>query len=218
MRSRRIAALVTPAVIAFALVVSGCASAGQTNQSAPPSETPAPFGSSSTSWESRARTVAEVAKESDVIIYGRVIQEPVTRMVNFESPIVDKSGTPTGATHTTTIAFADTLFEVVRSYKGNPPTQVLVMQTGGKLPSGETTQFSDDPLYRVGEEYVLFLVDISGDKIHAPDRELYRIVSPAGRFLIDGNTATTFAEEYMNQQLPNTTDELERQISEAASN
>jgi len=208
---------VMPAVVAFALVVPGCASASQTDQPAPQSETPAFSGSSSASWESQARTVAEVAQESDLIIDGRVIQEPVTRMVNFESPIVDESGTPTGTTHTTTIAFADTLFEVVKSYKGNPPTQLLVMQTGGKLPSGETAQFSDDPLYRVGEEYVLFLVDISGDKIHAPDRELYRIVSPAGRFLIDGNTVTTFAEEYMNQQLPKTTDELERQIAEAAS-
>ena len=214
MRNRR---LIMPSVVLLTLVISGCASTSPTGQTATQTESSVSSGGTSASWESTARTVAEVAKESDVIIYGRVIQEPVTRIVNFESPIVDESGTPTGTTHTTSIAFADTLFEVVKPYQDNPPSQILVMQTGGILPSGETAQFSDDPLYRVGEEYILFLVDISGDKIHAPDRELYRIVSPAGRFLIAGNTATTFAEEYMNQQLPKTTGELERQITEAVS-
>jgi hypothetical protein len=201
-QKRSMSSLVLIALFVVAAIVTACA--------------PASTGGSSASWESTARTVAEVASESDLIIYGRVAEAPVTRIVTHDLPVYE--GLTQVATESSSTAFADTLFEVVKVYRGNAPDQLLVMQTGGILNSGDVKQFSDDPLYKVGEEYILFLVDISGDEIHAPDRELYRIVSPAGRFLISGNTATTFAEEYMNQQLPKNTDELERQITEAAAN
>lgn len=217
MRSR--VTIIRVAVMAFvSAFVFGCASESASNPSAAienASDSSTAVVHSSASWESPARTVAEAAREADIIIRARVLQEPATRVLNFGTPITNEDGTPTDAVHTTTIAFADTLVEVVTTYKGSPPDELLVMQTGGTLPSGQVAQFSDDPLYRVGDEYILFLVDISGDSVHAPDGELYRIVSPVGRFLINGDAATTFAEEYMRQQLPTTTTELERQITEA---
>lgn len=205
-------------IVCFSIFIFGCAgestsSSSATVENASASDTAVVH--SSASWESPARTVAEAARESDIIVRARVIQEPVTRVLDFGAPITNEDGTPTDAVHTTTIAFADTLVEVITTYKGSPPNELLVMQTGGTLPSGQVAQLSDDPLYRVGDEYILFLVDISGDNVHAPDRELYRIVSPVGRFLINGDTATTFAEEYMRQQLPTTTTQLERQVTEA---
>jgi hypothetical protein len=201
------------AIIVITLLLAACANPTPTVVS---TRTPV-VGGGIAEWDSRARTVADAAAEADLIIYGKVIAEPVTRIRNFESPQMDANGTPDGTVHVTTIPFADTLFEVVKTYMGEAPEQLLVMQTGGVLSNGNTSQIRDDPLYQLGDEYVLFLVDISGDEIHAPDRELYRTISPVGRYLIVGNSATSPAEEYMNQLLPTTFDELERQIAEAVS-
>lgn len=70
----------------------------------------------------------------------------------------------------------------------------------------------EDPLYKVGEEYILFLVDISGDHIHAPDRELYRIVNPFGRYGIDDENVLSYGEPLQPIELPTNIHELERQI------
>jgi hypothetical protein len=90
------------------------------------------------------------------------------------------------------------------------------MQTGGLNPDTKAVQSEtlDDPLYKVGEEYVLFLVDISGDPVQAPDRELYRIVNPYGRYKIDGQNVTSYGENFEGIKLPTTLDELVAQIKE----
>ncbi|MCA9952204.1 MAG: hypothetical protein KDE48_21280 [Anaerolineales bacterium] len=171
---------------------------------------------SSAYWVSQARTVPDLVGESDLIVYARVKQAPVTRIITQELPVLDEEGTPV-ATVIDSLPFSDTLFEVIKSYSGSVPKELLVMQTGGTTsPSADTVEFvefSDDPLYRVGEEYILFLVDISGDSLHAPDRQLYRAVSPAGRFQVANGVATTYWVESTDKLLPNTVNELERQIS-----
>lgn len=168
---------------------------------------------SSAYWVSQAQTVSDLVLEADLIVYVRVKQAPMTRIITQELPVLDEQGTPV-ATMTDSLPFSDTLFEVVKSYTGSAPTELLVMQTGGTIsPSADIVEFPDDPLYRVGEEYILFLVDISGDVLHAPDRQLYRIVSPAGRFQVTDGVVTTYWVENTDELLPNTVNELERQIS-----
>ncbi len=173
---------------------------------------------SSAYWVSQARTVPDLVRESNLIVYVRVMQTPVTRIVTQELPVLNEQGTPV-ATMTDSLPFSDTLFEVVKVYFGSAPAELLVMQTGGNIsPSGDTVELPDDPLYQVGEVYILFLVDISGDALHAPDRQLYRIVSPAGRFLVADGVATSYLADGTDKLLPNTVNELERQIRISVAN
>ena len=167
-------------------------------------------------WESSALSIPELARAADIIVRARVVEAPASRTITQELPMVDEQGTPV-ATVTDSMLFSDTLFEVVNSYSGTLPAQIYVMQIGGTSPDGSVlNEFPDDPLYRVGDEYILFMVDISGDKVQAPDRELYRTVNPAGRFLIDGAKVRSFwADPAVAGTLPQTVDDLVTQIKQA---
>lgn len=170
---------------------------------------------STTSWVSQANTVIELSREADLIVRARVNQAPVTRILTQQLPMLDENGTPTAmATHS--MPFSDTLFEVIKTYSGAELSEVLVMQTGGAMSSTQhTMQMPDDPLYSVGEEYILFLVDISGDEIHASDRQLYRTVNPTGRFQVFGGAVMVSPVEGADEPLPTTVDALEKQIADS---
>jgi hypothetical protein len=88
------------------------------------------------------------------------------------------------------------------------------MQTGGMRPDNprSSIEVRDDPLYHPGEEYVLFLVDISGDPVQAPGRVLYRAVSPFGRYRIEGESVLSYGEDAKSLGLPETIGELVAQI------
>lgn len=84
-------------------------------------------------------------------------------------------------------------------YKGPADNYITVMQTGGLLsPVNEDSRFNLEieggPIFTGGDEYILFLKDISGDKVHSQNRELYRIINPAGRYAIDGDIVPSFAD------------------------
>jgi len=202
--------------IIIAMFLVGCtkASVNQSNHLSSNDEINSPQESAAI-WDSKAKTVSELVNEADAIILARVIQAPITRIVKQELPMLNESGTPI-ATVIDATQFSDTLFEVLKSYSGKSPSKLLVMQTGGfNDDTGAKNEFGDDPLYNVGEEYVLFLIDISGDEIHAPNSELFRVVNPSGRFLIRENTVTNYSADSIDLQLPKTIDELEDQIAKA---
>jgi len=69
------------------------------------------------------------------------------------------------------MTFSDTKFEVLEVYFGKPLEKITVNQTGGMDPKNPDlpSEMRDAPLYTIGEEYVLFIVDISGDPVQAPD-------------------------------------------------
>lgn len=178
------------AVLTLALFLTSCAKAKETEV--------APVftgGSSTVEWASKATTIEELVLEADLVVRGRVIEAPVTRVVRIESSMVDENGGVIG-TDVIKVLFSDTVFEVVKTYLGESPLQITVMQTGGYDPtvSKGVVDAADDPLYKVGEGYILFLVNVSGDHIHAPDRELYRIVNPFGRYGIDGETVFSYGQ------------------------
>jgi hypothetical protein len=164
-------------------------------------------------WVSQARTVDQLMAEADLVVKARVSEAPITRVVRNELPIMDEKGKEIGF-KVDELAFSDTVFEVVEVYSGKSSSKITVMQTGGSIPENYNGQseMADDPLYKVGEEYVLFLVDISGDPVQAPGRELYRIVNPSGRYQIDGTNVSSYGENIDSVRLPATLDELEAQI------
>lgn len=71
-------------------------------------------------------------------------------------------------------------FKIDNLLKGNKETKEIIVNQIGS-PDGSGFQFSDDPLFNVGENYLLFLR--SNDNIH------YFLPGPWGRYqIIDGKT------------------------------
>lgn len=173
---------------------------------------------SNASWVSNAKTVDELILEADLVVRARVSNNPITRVVRHELSVLDENNVIVGTTISETL-FSDTVFEVIKIYRGIPRKTISVMQTGGFDPtvSNAIEEVMDDPFYKIGEEYILFLVDISGDSVQAPNSELYRIVNPFGRYKIDNETVATFGEYTSDASfdtISNITD-LETQIQQA---
>lgn len=121
------------------------------------------------------------------------------------------------ATVTEALLLSDTTFAVQAVYSGLIPAEIRGMQAGGvSSVTGQVEGPIDDPLYSIGEVYVLFLVDVSGDPIQAPDRELYRIVSPVGRFKVEGTSVRSFTlDGNLRAVQPVQLDDLLMQIRQA---
>lgn len=143
------------------------------------------------SWVSEAESVSQLAQEADLIVRVQVIQNGEPRYL--------WSPTPAGAERKdgrSTFVFTDTEVEVLEVYGGSARVgdRLWALQTGGDLVtrSGEISRLElrEDPIYAPGEEMVLFLVDISGDRVHAKGRNLYRAVNPNGRFQLEGTLAS----------------------------
>jgi hypothetical protein len=142
-------------------------------------------------WISSATRVADVADEADVIAHIQVQKVLTTQKLKEIDHVGDKAIpniTP----------FTKSELKVIKVYKGSVDRSITILQTGGKLPASDgdpaiNIQLDDDPIFTKGEEYILFLKDISADTIHGKEgHKLYRIVNPAGRYLIRGTQVYTY--------------------------
>ena len=93
------------------------------------------------------------------------------------------------------------------------------MQTGGMLAAtdqytAQNVKLADDPLLVKGGDHILFLKSITGDPLHAPKRDLYRVVNPAGRYDVHGETLVTHTH-FHPELLPSRLSDLIGQIEEA---
>ncbi len=139
------------------------------------------------SWVSSAESVSEQVLEADLVVRVQSLDRAEPRHLWHPMPAgvsrIDGQGT---------FAFTDTEVEVLEVLNGDAKVgdRLWVMQTGADLQTRDgkiaRLELSEDPLYQLGDEMVLFLVDISGDKVHAADRQLYRTVNPAGRYQVEG--------------------------------
>jgi hypothetical protein len=166
-------------------------------------------------WASSASSVAEVLAEANLVVRVKVIGDPEPRIVSFSGPMLAEDGSVIGE-GTDTMTFSDTQMEVLEVYKGITKEIITVMQTGSISPGASDSErqgssIEGDPIFEKGEEFVLFLVDISDDSIHAQGRNLYRIVNPAGRYTIQGSQVYSEAE-YLAADYPLSLDELIKQI------
>lgn len=169
-------------------------------------------GEATASWVSNAETVKQQVMESDLVVRVQVLGQDEPRHLWHPTP----EGAEPGR-----FVFTDSEVEVLQVYRGDVEVgdRLKVMQTGGQLITREgkltSLQLREDPIYEVGSEMVLFLVDISGDSVHAPERELYRTVNPAGRYEIEGSFAgrRPMGEQVMGRELDLFT--LEAEIAQA---
>lgn len=152
-------------------------------------------------WASSATQFAEVATEADLIVRVQVqrVLPPYERSSTSSLPNPPRSAT---------MLFTRSDMRVMTVYKGQASEHITIFQTGGTETNalGFVTRnlfVADDPIYQVGEEYVLFLVDISDDAIHGRQGEtLYRIVNPAGRYQIRGEQVMSYAEPVARDAQP----------------
>lgn len=144
-------------------------------------------GGAHAAWVSTARTVTEQVMEADLVVRVQAIERKAPR--HFWNPMPQDAERLNGQG---TFAFTDTEVEILEVYRGDLSVgdRIDVMQTGGELATrqGEISvlELAEDPLYLPGDEMVLFLVDISGDNVHAKGRSLFRTVNPAGRYQVEG--------------------------------
>ena len=140
-------------------------------------------GEAHAAWTSNAQTVAQQVMEADLVVRVQVVGQSDARHLWHPTPEGAKPGR---------FVFTDSEVEVLEVYRGNVNVgdRLPVLQTGGDLITrgGKLSRLElrEDPIYQFGAEMVLFLVDISGDSVHAPNRDLYRTVNPLGRYEIEG--------------------------------
>ena len=119
------------------------------------------------------------------------------------------------------IPFTDSGVRVEDVYKGSVTrgATMTIMQTGGMLAAtdrytAQNVKLVDDPLFVKGGDHILFLKSITGDSLHAPQRDLYRVVNPAGRYDVHGETLVTHTD-FRPELLPSRLSDLVDQIEEA---
>ncbi|GAB4580039.1 MAG: hypothetical protein Fur0022_27780 [Anaerolineales bacterium] len=172
-----------------------------------------------TNWVSSAMTIPELVAEADLIVRAKVIEVADARSLSFVGPQFSENG-KADTQGIDTVLFTDSILLVEETYKGSADKQIIVMQTGGKVAteSGSSlVEVYDDPLFVEGEEYVLFLVDISSDSTHAQGRNLYRTINPAGRYIIQENHVFSYYEYSDSFIPPATLEELLSEIENAVS-
>jgi len=152
-----------------------------------PAEAPEHQGAHA-AWVSTAESVPELAQEADLIVRVQALRHGDPRYLWSPAPAGAEI-----ADGRSTFVFTDTEVEILEVYGGKARVgdRLWVLQTGGELVnrSGDSTrlELAEDPLYRSGDEMVLFLINISNDPVHAQGRALYRAVNPNGRFQVEGS-------------------------------
>ena len=72
-------------------------------------------------------------------------------------------------------------------------SSITIIQTGGKN-SDKVFEFTDDPLFIVGQAYVLFLR-------RAPDGSFGVLGGPAGRFVVNDGVVSSLSSVYPNRNI-----------------
>lgn len=177
-------------------------------------------------WVDQGATVAEMTAQADLIVRVRVLSSETRELRSTLPQYAEDAETITGYVEEV-MPFTDSQMQVLEVYKGSAEGTITVMQTGG-LPgtvAADATPFSlfGDPIFIVGSEHILFLVDISSDGVHSTGRKLYRTMNPFGRYEIKDGVLITPVDllagrEAIPPGLPTTLDELVEQIKQAVNN
>ena len=125
-----------------------------------PSPTTLPTVSGSASWGASFETLAELCSSSDLVAAG-----VIDRVASVET---DKR---------VALFFTKFVFRIEKTYKGNETAEVLLNITGA--PDKPGSDLPEDPLFNVGERWVLFLREYEEGR--------YYSLGPWGRYkVVDG--------------------------------
>lgn len=163
-------------------------------------------------WAKHFTDLPSMARDSDAVIQGTVLR---AMPVRFFADQDIRSDQFIGG-----IVFTDHVVRVDKVIKGNlsEGQEIILVQTGGNY-NGRTMQLEDDPLFERGEQAILFLKDISGDQVHAPDSQKFIVNgTPQARLKLVEGRITPMTDDAFSQQfsgLP--ADDFVRRVAAAVS-
>ncbi len=165
---------------------------------------------STVDWIFPHTSVEAQTNEADLIVRVHVITTS-SRILKQTMDIFDANGQPTGEKMTQEMSFTDSEVKISTVYKGAANgNSLLVMQPGNMLERGNFF-FGRTDLLQKGEEYILFLKDVSDDALHGKGRKLFRLINPASQYRIVGESIINLAQA-QDGELPSILFELESQI------
>lgn len=143
---------------------------------------------SSVHWTKDFNGLREMVADSDLVVVGIVIGSQPSRLIRDNlPPEIEKNIEQAGGVPG--LIVTDYSFRVEKVLKGqlSKGDTIIIVQTGGTY-NGVKEYIEDDPLFEVEERAVLFLNDISGDSILAPNEQKYTINgTPQARFRVTNN-------------------------------
>lgn len=147
-------------------VATALAFDGNERTSNPPSYAPFPgeVMKISASWAHYCASIAELSAASEAVVVGTVKRT------------ADAGRKPTSNRRDPGTPYTDFEVNVERLVAGDVDSTVIVHQLGGDI-AGTRWEFGSDPLFVVGERYLLFLK-------RSPDTGLYYVAGPGGRFVV----------------------------------
>lgn len=128
------------------------------------------------SWAETPRDLAETAASAEDVVLARV-----TRVRRGPDLVTRAPGEPDGEDR---IPTEIATLQVEKTYKqrgGGPPPTIDVFRTGGRAADGRSVAVLEDPEYRRGERYLLFVKE--GPRLGGAS-SLKRVVSPEGRYRV----------------------------------
>lgn len=191
-------------IVSVFVVILGIALIALVKMGVPPAMQPEKVVEIEAHWSKSFNNLSEMVADSDLIITGRVLKVQASRLISdpYTSPRAQEFGLPNG------VVFTDHVIQVDRVIKGNARKDgiVIVVQTGGRY-NGVNMVVEDSPLFERNELVLLFLKDISGDPIQAPNEKKYIINgSPQARFkivngkVVSGMPDNAFANQFQGRQ------------------
>jgi hypothetical protein len=152
---------------------AGNGNAGNSNSARP--DTGTRTSGLDASWAEHYSTVSDLKKHSDIAVQGTISQ--------LVGDTTDAKGIPS---RTYQFVVSATVYDPEHRLTGSAPT-ITLRQTGG-VANGVTFQVGDDPLYKVGDEAVLFLKEGSPGVYHV-------VGGPNGRYSVANGKVTAFNAE-----------------------
>ncbi|GHO51965.1 hypothetical protein [Ktedonobacter robiniae] len=158
------------------LALGGCGSASdQTSATTTSSNTTPQIVHLDMSWSKNYHTLKDLKQDAGVAVHGTI-----TRIINQE---VDSAGIPyTNFEFTVSHIAHDPAKSLTKNAVVGGATRITIHQTGGVV-NNTHYESSDDPLFQVGEQYILFL------KEYKPGF-YYVIGGPTGRFKVQNGAVS----------------------------
>lgn len=158
-------------------ILSGCSQSSQPNQAQTQNQgqttTSIQTVNMDASWTRLYHDVKSLKQDADIVVRGSI-----TKVAGITQP--QKGPVMTDFTFT----ISHVVWDPHQQVKG---TSIIIHQTGGVV-GNIRYQISDDPLFQVGEQAVLFLHQYSPG-------HYYVIGGPSGRFTVQGGTVRSINDE-----------------------
>ena len=142
----------------------------------------------------RQSSMDKILGVTDAVVVGRVVAVDAGKSL---TPSRVKPAPPdlrdTPQRRTPEIPTRRIQLDVRDTFRGSVPARLAVFQTGGETKGGDVLSLEGDPVFRVGEEYLLFLKQ--------RDDGLYAYHGPDGRYRVSDDRLKSFDRKSLAGQL-----------------